>query len=248
MMTETPAQFVASLHGAKYPAENLAPFSHHTGAPLRPLAADEPCPVLFRDLGLQATARFLRGDLHRLAGPLTPLTYLRTHDYVEPYTDHEQIGRLVLLRPLLLAPWHSGVPHVFVARATRWAESGTVGFVPGNVALAEAASLGAAMRNANELREALGSRFYDEAVRETLDRLDRRTAELESVDARAAMLRRAFQALDSRTRETARAEMQRLAITENDLCAAWHHLPRERRALLREAVAELRMNVIDPVA
>ena len=52
------------------------------------------------------------------------------HHYVEPYTDHEQIGRLVLLRPLLLGPWHSGVPHIYVARATRWPQSEVLGFAP----------------------------------------------------------------------------------------------------------------------
>ena len=34
-----------------------------------------------------------------LAGPPSPITYMRTEAYVEPYTDHERIGRLVFLRP-----------------------------------------------------------------------------------------------------------------------------------------------------
>lgn len=240
-MIESPGQLVVGRSRATVPADDLASYSYHTGAPLRRLAVDEPCPVLFRDLGLLGTARFLRGQLRRLAGPLTPITYLRTHSYVEPYTDHEQIGRLVLLRPLLLAPWHSGVPHIYVARANRWPKGATLGFVPGHDSLVEAASWAATMRTTEELREALGGRLYDEAARETLHRLERVMADLEGVEVRAGCLRRAFQSPDRRQRDFARAEMARLEITENDLCAAWHHLPRGRRVFLRGAVTELRM-------
>lgn len=243
-MRETPATFVADRDGPAYPADNLARYSYHTGGPLRPLAADEPCPILFRDLGLTATARFLRGQLRRLAGPLTPVTYLRTEAYVEPYIDHEQIGRLLFLRPLLLAPWHSGVPHVYVARASRTVDLATIGLVPGHVPLNEAARLGADLRSTSELREALGGRIYDEAMRDTLQRLETLTAEQEATEDRAGPLRRAFQSQDRRARELVREEMQRLGITEADLCAAWHHIPRDRRSYLREALAELRPAVL----
>ncbi len=233
-MRETPAGLLAEA--GEYPADNLAGYSYHTGGPLRPLAAEELCPVLFRDLGLEATARFLRGRLRRLAGPLTPITYLRTEAYVEPYTDYEGIGRLVFLRPLLLGPWHSGVPHVYVARATRTADPATIGLVPGHVPLAEAARLCGDLRDLGELRETLGGRLYDEAVHDTLGRLEALLAEQEATEKQAGPLRRAFQSPDRRCRELAREEMGRLGITENDLCAAWHHLPRERRSLLREAL------------
>jgi len=239
-MRETPAAFVDQETGMNYPADDLARYSYHTGGSLRPLAAEEPCPVLFRDLGLVATARFLRDELRRLAGPLSPLTYLRTEAYVEPYTDHERIGRLVFLRPLLLSPWHAGVPHVYVARATRRADAATIGFVPGHVSLAEAALQCAELRSTDELRATLGGRQYDEAVRETLHRLEALTGEQEADEEQAGSLRRAFQSHDRCCRESAREEMQRLGITENDLCAAWHHLPRGRRAFLREALSGLR--------
>src|SRR6476660_5579182 len=98
-------------------ADDLSAFRWHTGATLRPLAPGEPCPGLFRDIGPLALALFLRGKLPRLAGPLSPIVYMRTADYVEPYTDFERTGRLVLLRPLALGPWHSGVPHIYVSRA-----------------------------------------------------------------------------------------------------------------------------------
>ncbi len=239
-MRETPAAFVAGSGGSGYPADNLARFSYHTGGPLRPLAAEEPCPVLFRDLGLVATALFLRGELRRLCGPLTPVIYMRTEDYVEPYIDHESIGRLVLLRPLLLAPWHSGVRHVYVARATRTADPTTLALIPGHVPLAEAARLCGEMHDQRELREALGERLYDEAVQNTLARVEGLLTEQEATEERAGPLRRAFQSHEQRSRELAREEMGRLGITENDLCAAWHHLPRERRLFLREALAGLR--------
>jgi len=245
-MRETPASFVSQATGIDYPAENLACYSFHTGAILRPLAAGEPCPVLFRDLGLAATAFFLRGTLRRLAGPLTPIIYMRTEAYVEPYTDYEGIGRLVFLRPMLLAPWHSGVSNVYVARAIRTADRATVALVPGQVRLADAARLCADLRDIRELREALGCHAYDEAVFDTLNRLEVLMAEQEATEERAGPLRRAFQALDRRSRELAREEMSRLGITENDLCAAWHHLPRERRAFLTEALAGLRIRGMMP--
>ena len=59
-------------------------------------------------------ARFLRGDLRQLCGPLSPITYLSTANYVEPYTDYGCIGRVMLLAPEQLTPWHSGVDHVYM--------------------------------------------------------------------------------------------------------------------------------------
>src|SRR5262245_45390935 len=117
-MHETPAAFNEADHNTRrYPADDLSGFRWHTGATLRPLGPEEVCPVLFRDIGPAALALFLRGRLRRLAGPMSPLVYMRTAEYVEPYTDHERTGRLVFLRPLLLHPWHAGTGHVHVARA-----------------------------------------------------------------------------------------------------------------------------------
>lgn len=217
--------------------DDLREYRWHTGAPLRPLAPDEPCPVLFRDLGLWATAQFLRGDLRRLAGPHTPLTYLRTLDYVEPYTDHERIGRLVFLQPRKLQPWHSGCPHVYVARAKRTTTA--LGFVPGDVPLAHAADLARGATDADAFREALGGEQHDEARAETLHHVEKLFAELVEKEARAAPLRRWLQASDGRRKEAARAELQRLGLTAHDLGTAWHHLSRERRAFVKAALQEL---------
>ena len=113
--------------------QDLARFRYHTGATLRRLAPDEPCPRLYRDIGPEAMARFLAGRLARLAGPLAPILYSRSAAYREPYRDFEPVGRLVFLRPRELRPWFSGVEHVYVAPVPREAGSVTVGFLPAHI-------------------------------------------------------------------------------------------------------------------
>jgi hypothetical protein len=248
-MHETPAAFNESAaERRRYPADDLSGFRWHTGASLRPVAPGEACPVLFRDIGPAALGLFLRGRLRRLAGPLSPLTYLRTADYVEPYTDHERTGRLVLLRPLRLQPWHAGTPHVYVARAVPGVDGATVGFIPGDVPLAEAAGLARDAEDVGQLREILGGRRYDEAVAESLLSLDRLGAELERTEVRADPLRRRLQSAERAERERARAEMARVGLTETDLCTAWHHLPRTRRGWIAEALERVDPRLVCPGA
>src|SRR4051812_10889489 len=160
-MIEPPGPYAQRSPGqGRSPADPLARYRSHTGADLRPIGPDEPCPILFRDVGPAALARFLRGELRRLAGPYTPITYLRTAAYEEPYTDHEAIGRLVFLRPLCLHPWHSGVPSIYVARATRTGDPATIGFAPGALPLAEVARRAAEVTDVSGLREVLGGRHH----------------------------------------------------------------------------------------
>jgi len=234
-MLETPR----SSRQIRYPAEDLSRYRYHTGAELRPLAPDEPCPILFRDLGPAALSRFLRGTLPRLCGPLSPMTYLRTASYLEPYTDHEATGRIIALRPLLLRPWYAGVPHVFISPVTTLEHISTLGFVPGNLDLGEVAQKAREMRSRDELREELGARAYDEEVASEIERLDALCAELAEAERLAEPLRKRLKARRTNERERAREEMARLGIEEDDLCAAWHHLPRDRRATLREALSML---------
>jgi hypothetical protein len=239
-MHETPADFNGATGDSRlYPADDLSGFRWHTGATPRPVAAGEVCPALFRDVGPAALALFLRGQLRRLAGPLSPLVYMRTVEYVEPYTDYERTGRLVVLRPLRLHPWHAGTPHVYVARARPGIDGQTVGFVPGEVPLTEAVRLGREVQDVGEHREALGGRRYDEATAESLLALDRLGDESARTEVRAAALRRRLQSPDRGERERARAEMVRVGLTEADLCAAWHHLPRARRGWIAEALCRL---------
>jgi hypothetical protein len=274
-MRETPGEYNATAPARRYPVDNLAGFRWHTGAPLRPLAADEPCPVLFRDLGPLAMARFLRGELRRLAGPLSPIIYLRTEEYVEPYTDYERIGRLLFLRPLALGPWHSGVPTIYVARATPSTAPGKreetslqrerrvlssfaraagspagipwgwedIAFVPGDMPLAEAAQRARDLPDALAWREELGGRLYDEAGAALLASLDALNADLERTEQRAAPLRALLQSPDPHPREQARRQMERAGIDESDLCTAWHHLPRQRRAAVREGLQGIELRI-----
>lgn len=220
-------------------ADDLSGFRWHTGASLRAVAVGEPCPVLFRDLGPAALAMFLRGTLPRLAGPLSPIVYMRTAGYAEPYTDYERTGRLVILRPLALGPWHSGVPHIYVSRARSGVDCGTVGFVPGDVPLSEAARLVGGAADTRELRDALGGRVYDDAVAESLHQLDRLGEELARTEAFADPLRKLLHSASRDSRERAKAEMARVGLTESDVCSAWHHLPRDRRAWIEEALKRI---------
>jgi hypothetical protein len=242
-MHETPASFNEG-RARRYPADDLSGFRWHTGATLTPVRPGESCPVLFRDVGPAALALFLRGRLPRLAGPLSPLVYLRTADYAEPYTDHERTGRLVVLRPLLLHPWHAGTPHVYVARAAPGVDGFAVGFIPGEVPLTEAARQVRALENTGQLREVFGGRAYDEAAAESLLALERLERELAETEVRAAPLRGRLQAPDRAERERARAEMARLGLTEADLCAAWHHLPHARRGWIAEALQRVDMRLV----
>jgi hypothetical protein len=236
-MRETPFSFRAS--GERYPADDLSGFRWNTGATLHPIASGEPCPVLFRDIGPAALALFLRGTLPRLAGPLSPIVYMRTADFVEPYTDYERTGRLVILRPLALGPWHSGVPHIYVSRARLGVDFGTIGFVPGDVPLSEAARLVGGAADTRELRDALGGPIFDEAVAESLHQLDRLGEALARTEAFADPLRKRLHSANRDTRERAQAEMARVGLTESDVCTAWHHLPRDRRAWIEEALRKI---------
>jgi hypothetical protein len=242
-MHETPASFNEGS-ARRYPADDLSGFRWHTGATLRAVRPGEVCPVLFRDIGPAALALFLRGRLRRLAGPLSPLVYLRTADYTEPYTDYERTGRLVVLRPLLLHPWHAGAAHVYVARAVPGVDETTVGFIPGEVPLAEAARLTCTLESVAQLREVFGGRAHDEAVGESLAALDRLEAELSRTEVRAAPLRARLQSPDRAERERVRTELERVGLTETDLCAAWHHLPRARRGWIAEALQRVDRSLV----
>ena len=217
--------------------ESLARYSWHTGAPLSPLAPGEACPALFRDIGPQAMAAFLsRGHLPRLAGPFSPLVYMRTADYAEPYVDHGRIGRLVILDPLALEPWHSGVPAIYVARSSRAPDWASIGFIPAEVPLATAAArIAEGVKEARALPELFPD--HEARVAATRARLEALATSLERTESAAAPLRRQLQSGDRRAREAALATMAEREITEADLCTAWHHLSDERRAFLEEVLA-----------
>ncbi|MDF1667339.1 MAG: hypothetical protein P1V97_36675 [Planctomycetota bacterium] len=229
--------------GLEAPASlNLRRYRFHTGATLRPLESDEPCPVLFRDIGPEAMELYLKGQLTRLAGPLSPITYMRTADYVEPYNDYAAIGRLILLQPLELSPWHSGIAPIFVARSTRMPRAENLAYVPGSLDLKDAEEELMELKSVRELRQALGGQRYDNQVRDSLERLEslnRRHCEVENAGANG--IRMNLKSGQTERRERALEQMQALEISEEDLCSAWHHLPIKSRDRLYEIFMEAKM-------
>jgi hypothetical protein len=228
-----------ATHQAPDRGDDLSRFRYHTGATLRRLAPDEPCRLLFRDIGPAAMAFFLRGRLQRLAGPYAPILYTRTADYREPHVDYEPVGRLIFLRPMLLRPWYSGVPTIFVASLRQRVDPQSVGFVPAHLDLHAAETLLRGVDDVGALREALGGREYDQVIHETLVALDRVNTEHAETEKQAEPVRRKLQSRQRAEVEWAKAWLTEHVLTESDLCTAWHHLPRPRRDHVRAAVQEL---------
>jgi len=209
---------------------DLRRYRWHTGAELRRVDPDEPLEPLFRDVGTDALLLFLRGELRRLAGPMTPLTYTRTWRWREPYVDHEQTGRLVFLKPHALGPWHSGVEHVFVAPASVHVAPDALAYVPGDRSLEESASCLRDVRSRAELREAFGGTLYDERLAHDRARLIALHAERDESERRLRPLREALQRGEPEARHT----LDRLGISESVLCQAFHHVSRDARARILE--------------
>jgi hypothetical protein len=220
--------------------EDLSRFRYHTGATLRRLAPEEPCRLLFRDIGPLAMARFLRGQLKRLAGPYAPILYTRTADYREPYVDYEPIGRLVFLQPKCLWPWHSGVPTIFVASLRQTLEARIVGYVPPDLDLRAAERKLQGVNDVAELRESFGGRCFDELVCETASSLDQLNRDHAAAEKDAEPLRRQLQSRLASESQSAKDWLVAHGLSESDLCTAWHHLPRQRRGHLQDALRELR--------
>jgi len=233
MVTRVTATFSQSAEA------NLSRFRYHTGAQPRRLAGDEPCPPLFRDIGWEAMHRFLSDDLELLCGPISPITYLRTCDYVEPYTDYGRTGRLMLLRPELIVPWHSGLESIYIASRSTRIDPNIMVFIPAEIPLADAAEQFAAVSDRVELIDAIGRDRYRDAVAETQERLLHLRSSHAETERYAAPLRAKFQSRDLYDRELARTWMDRLQLTEQDLCTAWHHLPDDRREIIRASLCEL---------
>jgi hypothetical protein len=74
-------------------------------------------------------------------------------------------------------------------------------------------------------------------VTESLHQLDRLADELARSEPLADPLRKALQSSDRGVRGRARERMASVGLTESDLCTAWHHLPRDRRGWVVEALA-----------
>ena len=217
---------------------DLSAFRWHTGGAVRPLGDGEPRPALFRDLGPAATLWLLERRLPRLAGPTSPVTYLRTAQYREPFIEHGHFGRVLVLASARAPVWHAGIAEVFVAPADAAFEPGAMALVADDGDLAALARDAGAMRDVRELREHLGA-GYDDWRAATADRLRDFARELAEVERHLAPLRRGFQSSDRDERRRTREQMARHGLTEHDLCAAWHHIAPVRRAEVIDIAAEL---------
>jgi hypothetical protein len=201
---------------------------------LRRVGEDETCPVLFRDLGPVGMSRFLAGALKRLAGPMSPILYLRTSRYVEPYTDYENIGRLAVLRPKAIDPWLSGVPEVYVAEAKLAPMTDCMTFVPNAWTTPAGARALDDLPDPPAVREALGGRLHDQRLTHLAADLARLNAELDVSERLARPIRRMLQTGTLAERDAVRGDMAQHDISERDLCSAWHHIPRPRREALND--------------
>ena len=215
---------------------DLSVYSWHTGGAVRALDADERCPTLFRDLGPSATLALLRGRLPRLAGPTSPVTYARTARYVEPYADHEHFGRVVMLAWGAWRPWHSGVAEVYVTDADARFDPTCMSLVRDDIDLARLDTDARSMTKIDELGEALGP-THREWSAHLAHRLEAFAEELARVDAALTPLRAAYQTYSREERSRARDRMERLGLTELDLCSPWHHLDRSRREVVLGVIA-----------
>lgn len=218
---------------------DLSRYRYHTGAQPTRIASDEVCPPLFRDIGVDAMARFLRGGLRRLCGPTSPITYLRTAEYCEPYTDYGRIGRIMLLRPKSVMPWHSGLHYIYIAPRETTVDAETMVFLPADVPLDAAAERLGKIQSRQELVDAFGPQDYEDVIAGTLERLDHLQRTYANSERSAAPLRRQYQSIRQRERDRARAWMQRADLIESDLCTAWHHLSEDRRQFIQSALLEL---------
>jgi hypothetical protein len=211
---------------------DLAGVRFHTGATPRPLGEGERCPPLFRDLGPLGMQLYLSGELRRLAGPMAPILYLRTARYVEPYEDADEIGRLAILVPSRLTPWHAGSGDVFVTRAHLAPDPAHMVVVPTAWSFGAEAERLDGLPDADAVREVIGWQVHREMCEDLLARTTCLIAAQEASEQRARPVRRMLQTGTPGQRERIRASMREKGVSERDLCSAWHHVPAARRQAL----------------
>jgi hypothetical protein len=211
---------------------DLARVRFHTGASPRPLGDEEPCPPLFRDLGPLGMQRYLSGILRRLAGPMSPILYLRTARYAEPYEDAEEIGRLAILQPSRLTPWHAGYDQVFVAGAHMAPDPAHMVVVPTAWSFGVEAEHLSGLPDADAVREVIGRLVHRDMCEALLARTTSLIAAQEASEQRARPVRQMLQTGTPRQREQIRSSMREHGVSERDLCSAWHHVPTERQEAL----------------
>jgi hypothetical protein len=124
------------------------------------------------------------------------------------------------------------VAEVYVACASQVPMRDCMAFVPTAWASAEGARVLDELPDPQAVREALGGRLHDEHLRDRAARLRQLCAALEESERLAQPIRKRLQSGSRAEREAVRRDMERHGIGERDLCSAWHHIPRPKRAAL----------------
>lgn len=215
---------------------DLSKYSWHTGAKLRKIDPDENCPVLFRDLGPVGMVNFLEGKLTRLAGPMTPLTYMRDSSYDEPYVDYAEIGRIIFLKPHSIFPWFSGVDHVYVTSSSLVIDTNTLGFLPNDYLRGKDAEL-KQIKNCMELSDYIQN--YHDFMLYKKNQLKNLNLEHTQVEKYAHPLRLLLQTGTSREKENVRKIMSSIELNEDLLCRAFHHIKQSERKDMYEKLKEM---------
>jgi hypothetical protein len=133
-MRETPDAYLRRT-GAPVPATDVSVAGPILGTRPRPPAPGEPCPTLYRDVGPQALAQFVRGEATQFEGRGSACAFLRDATLPAYSSCVEQFGALVLLQPLALGPWVSGQAGIWVSEAGRMPPHDVVAIVPAGVDL-----------------------------------------------------------------------------------------------------------------
>jgi len=107
---------------------------------------------------------------------------MRTAHYVEPYTDHEHFGRVMLLPFGAWTPWHAGIADVYVTDADARFDPLCMDVVPDDRDLDALAREASRITSVDELYEALGPHHFEWKV-SLARRLDGFTGELARVEA-----------------------------------------------------------------
>jgi hypothetical protein len=237
-MRESPRGFSVRT-GQPPPTTDVRVASALLGTTARPLAPDEPCPTLFRDVGPQALHLFLNGKLARLGGPDAGCVFLRDATLPGFSGVVRELGVLAFLQPLALGPWFSGQPGIYVAEPSRMPPPATLGFVPRVESIAEIDRKIADAPDTRAMREALGGATYDEAVAAVTHDLSQYLEAWQHVERESRPWRAIVQGHSDALREAALRALHDQGLHERDLSVPLFQLSKTKRAELAQKLAAL---------
>jgi hypothetical protein len=235
-MRETPREFERRT-GQPMPATDVRIAGELLGSHARPLAEDEVCPTLYRDVGPHALHAFLQGKLATLEGPDSLCIFMRDATLPGFSTVVREMGMLTVLEPLAMGPWFSGQSGIYVAE--RGLMPRAIGFVPQVESIAEVDAKLEQVSDTETLREALGGVRYDEQVREAKNAVQQYLELWSQVEAQASAWRTLVGGHREALRTAALTALEREGVSENDLSVPLFSLPRARRSELAQKLAAL---------